>query len=82
MTTAAERLASDWTNESDAARTTRPVSLSATVATTEVWIAAGLRKPWRICSIERTYGEFDRLADAHEFIRLLVLGDPTLRRLA
>lgn len=47
----------------------------------EVWVANGLRKPWRICSNGRAFGEFDRLEDANTFIHLLVLGDPSLRRL-
>lgn len=50
--------------------------------TVEVWIASGLRRRWRICSLDQTFGEFDELADAHAFLTLLVLGNPTYRRLA
>lgn len=49
----------------------------------DVWLCAGLRRPYRVCSDTHTYGEFDRLDEAREFCRLLVAGNPdTLRRLA
>jgi hypothetical protein len=49
----------------------------------DVWMCAGLRRPYRICSASTVYGEFDRLDDARDFWRLLVDGNPdTLRRLA
>jgi len=48
----------------------------------EVWIAVGLRKPHRVCSLEQTFGEFDTVMDAQTFLHLLLIGNPQLRKLA
>lgn len=48
----------------------------------EVWIATGLRRRWRVVSEHRTFGEWDRLADAVAFVDLLVAGNPDMTRLA
>jgi hypothetical protein len=47
----------------------------------DVWIAAGLRRPWRVVSESRTYGEWDDRGDAERFLELLVEGNSHLRRL-
>lgn len=47
----------------------------------EVWLAMGLHKRWRVCSIGRTFGEWDQLADAQVFLSLLVDGNANLRRI-
>jgi hypothetical protein len=47
-----------------------------------VWVAAGLKRRWRVVSELRTYGEWDRVADAYAFLGLLLEGNPNLTRLA
>ncbi len=47
-----------------------------------VWVAAGLKRRWRVVSELRTFGEWDRLADAYGFLGLLLEGNPNLRRFA
>lgn len=47
----------------------------------DVWIAAGLRRPWRVVSERRTYGEWEQREQADAFLELLVAGNPHLRRL-
>lgn len=47
----------------------------------DVWIAAGLHRPWRVVSESRTYGEWDERGQAETFLELLVAGNPHLRRL-
>ncbi|HEY4441629.1 MAG TPA: hypothetical protein VGN14_14315 [Candidatus Elarobacter sp.] len=49
---------------------------------TDVWIAAGLRKRWRVIAVDRSFGEWDDLTAATQFLALLVDGNPNLRRLA
>lgn len=44
----------------------------------EVWLCAGVRRRYRICSWERDHGEFDQLSEAREFLRLLLEGNPHL----
>lgn len=49
----------------------------------EVWVAQGLREtPWRVTDGSNTYGQFMNRDDAVDFLDLLVLGNPHLRRLA
>lgn len=45
---------------------------------TEVWIAAGLRKTWRVASWYTSFGEFMDEADARELLRLLLKGNPEM----
>lgn len=45
---------------------------------TEVWLSAGLRLPYRVASWERSYGEFSDEAEAREFLRLLLAGNPDM----
>jgi hypothetical protein len=63
----------------------RPLALASRVAayedTEEVWIAAGLKRRWRVVSMQRTFGEFDRVADAYAFLGLLLEGNPQMRGL-
>lgn len=60
-----------------------PSSLSLSAQEREyVWIAAGLLRKWRVVSEFRTFGEYDRVADAYGFLGLLLEGNPNLRRLA
>lgn len=47
----------------------------------DVWIAAGLHRPYRVVSDRRTYGEWDELGQAEAFLELLIAGNPHLRRL-
>jgi hypothetical protein len=48
----------------------------------EVWLARGLQRRWRVRSERHTFGEWDELADATEFLRLLVEGNPQLEALS
>lgn len=48
---------------------------------TEVWVASGLKLAYRVCSLQHTYGEFEKATDATAFLGLLLLGNPNLRRL-
>lgn len=63
--------------------TTYPLRIAEHDATvpTDVWLAKGLHLPWRVCSIDHTYGEWENLAAAEQFLDLLVVGNPDLRRL-
>lgn len=48
----------------------------------EVWIATGLRRRYRVCSMEETFGEWDSLPQAQAFMGLLLEGNPNMVRLA
>ena len=48
----------------------------------EVWIAAGLQRRYRVCSLERTFAEFEDAGRARLFIDLLIEGNPRLKELA
>jgi len=48
----------------------------------DVWIASGLHRRFRVCSVGRTWGEFDSHGHAKAFLDLLVEGNPDLRELA
>jgi hypothetical protein len=48
----------------------------------QVWLCTGASQPYRIASTRRSYGEFDRLEDARDFMRLLLLGNPDLELLS
>lgn len=48
----------------------------------EVWIANGLRKRWRVVSIDHTFGEWEDYSSAQLFADLLVQGNPDYRRLS
>jgi hypothetical protein len=48
----------------------------------QVYLCAGVSKPYRIASTARTYGEFNHLEDARDFMRLLLLGNPDLELLS
>lgn len=48
----------------------------------EVWLCAGIDRPYRITSWRRDYGEFNSMDDALDFKRLLLLGNPDLREKA
>ena len=48
----------------------------------DVWIAIGLSKPYRVVSIDRTYGEWDTLEEAIAFKALLLAGNPHLQEIA
>jgi len=48
----------------------------------QVYLCSGVRKPYRIASTSTTYGEFDQLVDARDFLRLLLAGNPELELLS
>ena len=41
---------------------------------TQIWLAQGVEKPWRVCSNLRTYGEYDYRWQAENLILALVKG--------
>ena len=47
----------------------------------EVWIATGLRRPWRVVSITETLAEFEQLETAQAYLALLVEGRDDLKAL-
>lgn len=47
----------------------------------QVWICAGIDKPWRVASESRTFGEFHEIANAQKFLWLLLLGNDDLEPL-
>lgn len=60
---------------------TRPDAPIAGYDDNAVWLAFGLRKPYRITSNRVDYGEFDGMIEAQMFLALLVEGNPELHRL-
>ena len=41
---------------------------------TQIWLAQGVEKPWRVCSNLRTYGEYDDIWSAEALLSLMVAG--------
>ena len=41
---------------------------------TQIWLAQGVEKPWRVCSNLRTYGEYSSRQVAEQLRELLVAG--------
>ena len=60
----------------------RPGAPDPDLAVEVVWVAIGLRKPWRVVSERRTFGEFDDPADSRTLRDLLIAGNDGLEGLA
>ena len=41
---------------------------------TQIWLAQGVEKPWRVCSHLRTYGEFETRWSAEALLGMLIAG--------